>query len=94
MYEVECTTCGKIIRYDKENIVTDLVHKMVVCPYCDNTTILTLYLCDPEKHKDCHKTSCQKDCFCTIYRKYAKEPIVEMDDQEVYNEYEERLKGD
>lgn len=29
------------------------------------------YLCDPNKNKECRKTSCQKRCFCTQKEEYA-----------------------
>lgn len=32
-----------------------------------------IYLCDPEKNKECKKTCCQKECKLTIKREYSKD---------------------
>lgn len=29
------------------------------------------YKCDPEKHKDCPKDACQKECFYTTHKEFA-----------------------
>lgn len=31
-----------------------------------------IYWCDPEKNKTCRKTGCQKECFMTTKKEYAK----------------------
>lgn len=33
---------------------------------------MDLYLCDPDKNKDCRKTICQKDCYFTTREECAK----------------------
>lgn len=40
------------------------------------------YICDPEKNKECKKTSCQTECFLTSNPKYAK-GIQAMTNKEV-----------
>ena len=42
---------------------------------------MKIYLCDPEKNEECSKTLCQKHCFKTFFKEYAKldgngEPIA------------------
>lgn len=32
----------------------------------------SLYICDPEKNKECKKTLCQTDCFLTTKKEYEK----------------------
>lgn len=31
-----------------------------------------LYICDPDKNKECKKTSCQTDCILTTKKEYEK----------------------
>jgi len=33
-----------------------------------------IYICDPEKNKDCNKTLCQEECIYTQHKEYAKFP--------------------
>lgn len=49
---------------------------------------MKIYLSDPEKDEECSKTLCQKQCFMTFYREYAKldengQPIVVGDTGEM-----------
>lgn len=30
-----------------------------------------VFRCDPEKNKECRKTSCQRECFMTTKKKYS-----------------------
>ena len=91
LMKIACNNCGKDIEYTRKEIVTDLVHMKVVCPYCDNTTELKLYLCDYEENNECRKMGCQSFCFCTTDINHAKTPLVIFDSQEQYDEYEKRL---
>lgn len=34
---------------------------------------IPVYLCDPEKNKECEKTLCQKECFFTIDKKFSRD---------------------
>lgn len=30
-----------------------------------------VFRCDPEKYKECKKTSCQRECFMTTHKEYS-----------------------
>lgn len=53
---------------------------------------MKIYLCDPEKDEECSKTLCQKQCFKTFYKEYAKldengEPIAVGDTGDMIMEF-------
>lgn len=41
-------------------------------PSPDSSPDPEIYWCDPKKNKDCRKTACQKECFMTTKKEYAK----------------------
>lgn len=88
---VKCDFCGKEFEITKEKVMTDLVRKMVWCPYCDKENILDLYICDPKKNMECPKYGCQKECFATWCRQFAKEPIQIVDSKDAYEKYDKEL---
>ncbi len=92
---IKCDYCGKEFEVYQDMVKTDLVRKMVWCPYCDKELYLNLYMCDPEKNKDCEKTDCYKNggpCFATWNREYAEEPVKIILNQEMYEQIEKELK--
>ena len=53
---------------------------------------MKIYLCDPEKDEECSKMLCQKLCFQTFHKEYAKldengEPIVAGDTGDITMEF-------
>lgn len=41
-------------------------------PSPDSSPDPAIYWCDPKKNKTCRKTGCQKECFMTTKKEYAK----------------------
>lgn len=56
--------------------------------------MIEVYICDPEKHKDCDRTACRAGlCKSTTIREYAKldangEPIHDLETEEALNGHE------
>lgn len=44
-----------------------------------------VYLCDPEKNENCQKTICQKECFFTRNKEFAKTDILYRYDGKKFN---------
>lgn len=90
-----CDNCKKKFSVSDADVKTDLVRMMVWCPRCNHKNILELYLCDPEKNKDCSKTGCQgpiKNCFATWKLDCAKIPLTIISSQEMYDKYDKELR--
>lgn len=39
-----------------------------------------VYLCDPDKNKECKKTGCQDYCFHTFNKEYAREDLISLEE--------------
>lgn len=90
---IKCDYCGKEFEVYQDMVKTDLVRKMVWCPYCDKELYLNLYICDPEKNKDCKKSFCKQNggfCFCTWQEQYAAYPTRTIESHKAY-EIAERM---